>query len=80
MNDAKNPGQVSGYLDDWTLAQLRAYAKSEDRSVSWVVGYALKQFFVANKASPSVSGVQVDIEDAIASTVKRVPRSSAKHK
>jgi hypothetical protein len=40
----KNPGQVSAYLDDWTLGQVQAYAKSEDRSVSWVIGFAVKQF------------------------------------
>jgi hypothetical protein len=48
----KNPGQVSAYLDEWTLKQIKAYADAEDRSVSWVVGFAVKQFFVARQANP----------------------------
>jgi hypothetical protein len=49
----KNPGQVSAYLDAWTLAQVQAYAKAEDRSVSWVMGFALKQFFVDRQGKPA---------------------------
>ena len=74
----KNPGQVSAYLDEWTLAQIRAYAESEDRSVSWVVGFAVKQFFVALQAKPGVSR-QVDLEDAIRAS-KRGTSKSARHK
>jgi hypothetical protein len=73
----KNPGQVSAYLDEWTLAQIQAYAKSEDRSVSWVVGFAVKQFFVALQDKP-VSR-QVDLEDAIRAS-KRGTSKPAKHK
>jgi hypothetical protein len=49
MAEKKNPGQVSAYLDDWTLGQVHAYAKANDRSISWVVGFAVKQFFVAQQ-------------------------------
>jgi hypothetical protein len=52
MTESKNPGQVSAYLDEWTLKQIQGYAKSEDRSVSWVVGFAVKQFFVSRQANP----------------------------
>ena len=55
MSDAKNPGQVSAYLDEWTLKQIKAYADAEDRSVSWVVGFAVKQFFVALQGKPDLS-------------------------
>jgi predicted transcriptional regulator len=79
MNETKNPGQVSAYLDEWTLAQVQAYAKDEDRSVSWVVSFALKQFFVARQAGKPATR-QVDLEDAIAAAVKRGPLKSAKHK
>jgi hypothetical protein len=76
MNESKNPGQVSAYLDEWTLAQVQAYVKAEDRSVSWVVSFALKQFFVA-RGKPASR--QLDITDAIAAAVKRGPKV-AKHK
>jgi hypothetical protein len=75
----KNPGQVTAYLDDWTLAQIKSYAKSQDRSVSWVLGFAAKQFFVGRQGKPGVSG-QVDIEDAIVAAVKRGPVKPSKHK
>jgi predicted transcriptional regulator len=81
MSDSKNPGQVSVYLDEWTLKQAQAYAKSEDRSVSWVVGFALKQFFVARQAQAQVKpDRQLDITDAIAAAVKRGPVKPARHK
>jgi hypothetical protein len=96
MTESKNPGQVSAYLDEWTLKQIQAYAKSEDRSVSWVVGFAVKQFFVARQANPldasaavkrdprpdyaKLTGRQVDLEDAIVAAVKRGPSKVAKHK
>jgi predicted transcriptional regulator len=75
---------------------LKEFAVAEDRTVSWVVGFALKQFFVARQANaadvsaalkrdPSpdygkLSGRQVDIETAIAAVVKRGPVKPAKHK
>jgi hypothetical protein len=81
MVEKKNPGQVSAYFDEWTLAQIKAYSEVHDRSVSWVVGFAVKQFFVAHQSKPAVSR-QVHIEDAIAAAVKRGPvkSNSAKHK
>jgi predicted transcriptional regulator len=80
MTESKNPGQVSAYLDEWTLKQIQAYAKSQDRSVSWVVGFAVKQFFVAHQDKRSAVG-QVHLEDAIAAAVKRGPVPKvAKHK
>jgi hypothetical protein len=72
MSESKNPGQVSTYLDPWTLAQVQAYAKAEDRSVSWTVSFALKQFFVARQAGKPATR-QVDLEEAIAAAVKRGP-------
>jgi predicted transcriptional regulator len=74
----KNAGQVSAYLDEWTLAQLKTYAEAEDRSISWVVGFAVKQFFVARQAGKPATR-QIDLEEAIAAT-KRTPVKSAKHK
>lgn len=79
MSDSKNPGQVSAYLDEWTLKQIKAYADAEDRSVSWVVGFAVKQFFVSRQGKPDLSR-QVHLEDAIAAVVKRGPVKPAKHK
>jgi predicted transcriptional regulator len=76
MNEAKNPGQVSAYLDEWTLAQVQAYAKAEDRSVSWVVSFALKQFFVARQAGKPATR-QFDLEEAIAAAVERGPVTTA---
>jgi hypothetical protein len=42
-------GTVSAHLDAWTMEQLKKMATDEDRSVSWVIGFALKQFFVERK-------------------------------
>jgi predicted transcriptional regulator len=74
----KQSGTVSAHLDEWTLAQVQAYAKAEDRSVSWVVGFALKQFFVSRGGhvtllEPSARSRQVHLEDAIAAAVKAGP-------
>jgi hypothetical protein len=78
---------VSAYLDGNTLAMLKKIAEDEDRSVSWLVGFAVKQLIAARaeKAEPFRDGAakhfrQVHLEDAIAAAVKRGPLKSAKHK
>jgi predicted transcriptional regulator len=86
----KNPGQISAYLDAWSLAKVKEMAEKEDRSVSWVVGFAVKQFFSGPEAvhvareSQAIAdarhGRQVHLEDAIAAAVKRGPVKAAKHK
>lgn len=82
----KNPNQVSAYLDEWTMSQVQAYATKNDRSISWVVGFAMKQFFVAagDAREPFRDGAakhgQMDIETAIAAAVKCGPVKAAKHK
>jgi predicted transcriptional regulator len=42
-------GTVSAHLDAWTMEQVKKMAADEDRSVSWVIGFALKQFFAERK-------------------------------
>jgi predicted transcriptional regulator len=72
-------GTVSAHLDAWTMEQLKKMATDEDRSVSWVIGFALKQFFVARQGKPGVAR-QIHIEDAIAAVVKRGPLKVRKPK
>jgi predicted transcriptional regulator len=82
----KNPGQVSAYLDANVLSMLEKIAIEEDRSVSWLVGFAVKQLIAdrVEKQQPFRDGAakhrQVDLEDAIVAAVKRGPLKSAKHK
>jgi hypothetical protein len=75
MIEKKNPSQVSAYIDEWTMAQIKDYATREDRSVSWIVGFAVKQFFVAQQ-KPTKSTSQIDIEDAIAATKPAAKKAS----
>jgi len=76
-------GTVSAHLDASTLAMLKKICADEDRSVSWMVGYAVKQL-IADRVKRQDARVgasrQVDIADAIAAAVKRGPVKTAKHK
>jgi predicted transcriptional regulator len=82
----KNPGQVSAYLDANVLSMLEKIAADEDRSVSWLVGFAVKQLIAdrVEKQQPFRDGAakhrQVDLEDAIVAAVKRGPIKASKHK
>lgn len=76
---------ISTYIDDSVAAKLEEIAKAEERSVSWLVGFAVKQMIAArqpNGGFPKVASDsrQVDLEDAIAAAVKKGPVKSAKHK
>jgi hypothetical protein len=80
---------VSAYLEPQLFEVFKGIADKEDRSVSWLVGFAIKQFvngrsFNARlKGEPSLlpkSPGQVDLEDAIVAAVKRGPVKTAKHK
>jgi predicted transcriptional regulator len=80
------PGTVSAHLDGNVLAMLKKIAAEEDRSVSWLVGYAVKQLIAdrVEKQQPFRDGAakhrQVDLETAIADAVKRGPVKASKHK
>jgi predicted transcriptional regulator len=80
----KNPGQVSAYLDANVLSMLEKIAADEDRSVSWLVGFAVKQLISQRVARSGITapgaGRQVDLEDAIVAAVKRGPVKASKHK
>lgn len=82
MVEKKNPGQVSAYLDAWTLAQIQKIALEEDRSVSWLIAFAAKKFCVDRGGvtvllePPAKKARQVDIEEQIAASKKK----TAKHK
>jgi len=71
--------QVSAYLDASVFKLLEKVAKEEDRSVSWLVGLAVKQLIASRKSAPTIPGAmrQVDIEEAIAGASKK---KTAKHK
>jgi predicted transcriptional regulator len=76
-----NPTQVSAYLDANVLAMLKKMAAEEDRSISWLVGYAVKQLIVERvKAQDAKAGAQrqVQLEDVIAA--KSPAGKPAKHK
>jgi predicted transcriptional regulator len=79
-------GTVSAHLDGNVLAMLKKIAADEDRSVSWLVGFAVKQLIAdrVEKQQPFRDGAakhrQVDLETAIADAVKRGPSRPAKHK
>ena len=84
-------GTVSAHLDGNVLSMLKKIAAEEDRSVSWLVGYAVKQLIahrdsnaVKRDAAPDyakLTGRQVDITEAIADAVKRGPvKNPSKHK
>ena len=78
-----NPGQVSAYLDANLLSMLKKIAAEEDRSVSWLVGYAVKQLIadrVKSQDAKAGAGRQVQLEDAIVAAVKRGPVKTSKHK
>jgi predicted transcriptional regulator len=90
MEVKKNPGQVSAYLDENILAQLKAMAVAEDRSISYLVERAVRRMVIgpvqtlSNNTTAQTegdlkrAGRQVDLEEAIASSKKRV--APAKHK
>jgi len=75
-----NPTQVSAYLDPNVLSMLKKIAAEEDRSISWLVGYAVKQLIVERvKAQDAKTGAgrQVQLEDAIVAAVKAGPVTTA---
>jgi hypothetical protein len=77
----ENSNVVSAHLDANVALILRKIATEEDRSVSWLVGLAVKQFIASrqpNAGFPKMA--QVDLEDAIAASKKSTPSKSAKHK
>jgi predicted transcriptional regulator len=61
-------GTVSAHLDGNVLSMLKKIAADEDRSVSWLVGYAVKQLIAdrVEKQQPFRDGAakhrQVDLE------------------
>lgn len=86
METKKNPGQVSAYLDENILAQLKAMALAEDRSISYLVERAVRRMVIgpvqtiSNNTTAQTEGDlkraaarQVDIEEAIANAVKPSP-------
>lgn len=88
-------GTVSAHVDAEVMAKLKQIAVEEDRSVSWLVGQAVKLLIEDRQKPPhlrgpkiqayaSTNGVppgrQVHLEDAIAQAVKRGPARVAKRK
>ena len=76
-------GTVSAHVDGNVMAILKQIAADEDRSVSWLVGYAVKQLIadrVKNQDAAVGASRQVHLEEAIVAAVKRGPVKSAKHK
>jgi predicted transcriptional regulator len=80
-------GTVSAVLDGNVLGTLKQIAAEEDRSISWVVGAAVKQYIAQRGTKGQVfrEGAarlrQVDLVTAIADQVKRGPvKSPARHK
>jgi predicted transcriptional regulator len=76
-------GTVSAHLDGNVLEMVKKIAAEEDRSISWVVGFAVKQLIHERvKKQDAAAGAQrqVQLEDAIVAAVKRGPSKSAKHK
>lgn len=74
-------GTVCAHVDGNVLAMLKKIAAEEDRSVSWLVGYAVKQLIAkrVESAAPG-AGRQVDLETAIAAAVERGPVKQAQHR
>jgi predicted transcriptional regulator len=73
---------VSAYLEPQLFDTFKRLADEQERSVSWLVGFAIKQY-IASRAAPHVERVlprQVHLEDAIVAAVKRGPLKVAKHK
>jgi predicted transcriptional regulator len=76
-------GTVSAHLDGNVLEMVKKIAAEEDRSISWVVGFAVKQLIHERvKKQDAAAGTQrqVQLEDAIVAAVKRGPSKPAKHK
>lgn len=79
--------QVNVYLDEVTMRDVREIAKAQDRSVSWLIGFAVKSYVVAQGGHVTLlepvkkAPKQLDISDAIAASVKRGPaKKAARHK
>lgn len=69
-------GTVSAHLDGNVLEMLKNIAAEEDRSISWLVGFAVKQLIHERvKKQDAALGAQrqVHLEDAIVSAVKAGP-------
>ena len=76
-------GTVSAYLDGNVLEMLKKIAAEEERSISWMVGFAVKQLIhdrVKRQDAAAGAQRQVHLEDAIVAAVKRGPSKPSKHK
>ena len=86
---------LSTYVDETLLGKLERVAKADDRTMSWLIAQACREFVAKPEnvqkwdsknnilpitASSKPDARQVDLEDAIAAAVKKGPVKAAKHK